>query len=139
MNRRRLARGGGGSGPLKVTDPAALQRLMAEMRAKAEAQRCGAGVRLGGCAWRVRSGSAHTPSTLPRCCASAAEEAREAERRAREGDAYRTPEQRAESARAARAAAAAAAGAGGEEEARVLEGRRFDPARDYYAVLGIPR
>lgn len=72
------------------------------------------------------------------CCTSAAEEAREAERRAREGDAYRTPEQRAEAARAARAEAAAAAGAG-EEEARVLEGRRFDPARDYYAVLNLSR
>ncbi|PRW60794.1 subfamily B member 4 [Chlorella sorokiniana] len=84
------------------------ERLMAEMRAKAEQQR-------------------------------AAEEAREAERRAREGDAYRTPEQRAEAARAARAAAAEA-GQGGldGEEARVLE-KRFDPSRNYYEVLGIPR
>jgi hypothetical protein len=37
INRRRMAAGRGG--PLRVTDPAALARLMAEMRDKAEQQR----------------------------------------------------------------------------------------------------
>jgi hypothetical protein len=66
----------------------------------------------------------------------AAEEAREAERRVREGAAYKTPGERAEAARAARAAAAAEGCSA--EEARVLE-KRFDPARDYYQLLGIAR
>ncbi|EFN60079.1 hypothetical protein CHLNCDRAFT_133380 [Chlorella variabilis] len=65
-----------------------------------------------------------------------AEEAREGERRQREGAAYQTPEQRAEAARAARQAAAE--GRAEREEARVAE-KRFDPARDYYQLLGIPR
>ena len=41
INRRRLGRegGAGGRGPLRVTDPAALARLMAEMKAKADQQR----------------------------------------------------------------------------------------------------
>ena len=42
INRRRLARPGASGGPLRVTDPAALQRLMAEMKAKADHQRCAA-------------------------------------------------------------------------------------------------
>lgn len=71
---------------------------------------------------------------FPRC--SVAEEAREGERRQREGAAYQTPEQRAEAARAARQAAAE--GRAEREEARVAE-KRFDPARDYYQLLGIPR
>jgi hypothetical protein len=76
------------------------------------------------------------------CCAVAildcrvAEEAREAERRCREGDAYRTPEERAEAARAARLAQAK--GRAESLEAAALE-RRFDPTRDYYGLLEIPR
>eukprot|EP00887_Chlorella_sp_A99_P003997 scaffold11.g3997.t1 len=104
INQRRIARGAGG--PVRVTDPAALARLMEQMRARAEEQRC-------------------------------AEQAREQERARREGAAYVPPEQRA-------AAAAAAAprqgdgGGGAEEEARVLE-KRFDPAIDFYKVLGVDR
>ncbi|KAL4443834.1 hypothetical protein ABPG75_011571 [Micractinium tetrahymenae] len=104
INRRRLAAArAGASGPLRVTDPAALARLMDQMKAQADQQR-------------------------------AAEAAREEERKRREGAAYRKPEERAAAARAAKSA-----GAGeGEEEARVLE-KRFDPQRDYYVTLGIPR
>ncbi|KAL4449463.1 hypothetical protein ABPG77_007107 [Micractinium sp. CCAP 211/92] len=104
VNRRRLAAArAGASGPLRVTNPAALARLMEQMKEQAEQQR-------------------------------AVEAAREDERRQREGAAYRTPEQRAAEARAAKSAH----GAEGEEEARVLE-KRFDPQRDYYALLCIPR
>lgn len=41
INKRRLGRGGGlgSGGPLRVTDPAALARLMAEMKAKTDQQR----------------------------------------------------------------------------------------------------
>ena len=156
INRRRLARPGASGGPLRVTDPAALQRLMAEMRAKAEQQKWVLGLLetraasvgsksrgCGGClaesssercAWPCSSrqcpGEHRLILSLQHCWAlphcttvdlllgdsscvwqlycRAAEEAREAERKAREGDAYRTPEQRAEAARAARAAAAEA-------------------------------
>ena len=41
VNRQRLqaGRAGGAGGPLKVTDPAAFARLMAEMKAKADQQK----------------------------------------------------------------------------------------------------
>lgn len=100
INQRRLGRGGGSGSGIRVTDPAALQRLVAEMQAQAQAM-------------------------------EAAEVAREAERRRREGAAYRTPKQRAADAAAAGSAAAAA-----EQEARVLE-HKLDPAVDYYSVLGV--
>ncbi len=78
--------------------------------------------------------SSRPPSFILSSTCRAVETAREDERRQREGAAYRTPEQRAAEARAAKSAH----GAEGEEEARVLE-KRFDPQRDYYALLCIPR
>ena len=73
--------------------------------------------------------------------------AREAERKRREGDAYKTPEERARLAREAREAKEAKnAGTGGAdgtsgdgEEARVVEGDdgKFDPKVDYYAILEV--
>lgn len=66
--------------------------------------------------------------------------AREAERRRREGDAYKTPEERARLAKEARAAKGGAGSADEDgESARVVEGDdgKFDPKVDYYAILEV--
>jgi hypothetical protein len=102
---------------------------MAEMKAKAEQQRC-ATLALSNPRHRLQQLSAEGANCR------AAEDAREAERKQREGAAYLSPEQRAEAARAARQAASEGRAEG--EEAQVLE-KRFDPSRNYYELLGLPR
>lgn len=103
VNRRRLqGNRGTGGGPLKVTDPAAFARLMAEMKAKADEQK-------------------------------KVEEEREAERARREGASYKSPEERAKESKDSKAKFRQG------EEARSIDDNKFDPSKDYYAILGVDR
>jgi DnaJ-class molecular chaperone len=61
------------------------------------------------------------------------EEDREAERAKREGASYKTPEERAKESKESKAQFRAG------EEARSLDDGKFDPKKDYYAILGIDR
>lgn len=60
---------------------------------------------------------------------------REAERARREGDSYKSPEQRSQDSRESRLRYCKA----DEEEAQQLGDRKFDPSKDYYAILGLDR
>jgi curved DNA-binding protein len=61
------------------------------------------------------------------------EEDREAERAKREGSRYKTPEERAKESKDAKAQFRAG------EEARSIDDGKFDPKKDYYAILGVDR
>ena len=109
INRRREHNNRQGSRPQgKISDPAALRRVMADLRSKYDQVK------------RVQ-------------------EERENERKKREGvGVYKPPEERAREAKEAKEAARRAAA--GEGEARVLANHeKFDPKKDYYAVLGVDR
>ena len=103
VNRRRLqGNRGSGGGPLRITDPEAFARLMADMKAKSDQQK-------------------------------KLEEGREAERAQREGSSYKTPEERAKEAKDSKSKFREG------EEARIIDDAKFDPSKDYYAVLGVDR
>lgn len=62
-------------------------------------------------------------------------EKREAERARREGDSYKSPEQRSQDSRESRLRYCKA----DEEEAQQLGDQKFDPSKNYYAILGLDR
>ena len=104
VNKRRLQgnRNRSGDGPIKITDPAAFNKLMGDMKEKAEKQK-------------------------------KLEDDREEERKRREGANYKTPEERARESEDAKQQARSG------EEARCVEDDKFDPEKDYYAILGVDR
>ena len=61
------------------------------------------------------------------------EDDREAERAKREGSSYKTPEERAKESKNSKAQCRAG------EETRSIDDEKFDPKKDYYAILGVDR